>query len=124
MTLRYGDTDRQGHINNAAYCTLLESGRVDFLFYEDGSHIAGEGKSFVIVKLTVDYLQEMNFPGTVDVGSRIISIGSSSFTVGQGIFMKDTCYSTAESVIVLLDEQTRRSTPLPQHVIQVLQKIM
>src|SRR5207244_300346 len=99
VTLRYGDTDRQGHINNAAYCTLLESGRVDFLFNEDGSHIAGEAKSFVIVKLTVDYLQEMNFPGTAEVGSRIIAIGSSSFIVGQGIFMKDTCHSTAESVI-------------------------
>src|SRR5580704_1865021 len=100
VTLRYGDTDRQGHINNAAYCTLLESGRVAFLFNQDGSHIAGEGRSFVIVKLTIDYLIEMNFPGTAEIGSRIISIGRSSFTVGQGIFMGETCYSSAESVIV------------------------
>ena len=26
--LRYGDTDRQGHINNAVFVTFLETGRV------------------------------------------------------------------------------------------------
>jgi acyl-CoA thioester hydrolase len=26
--LRYADTDRQGHVNNAVFATFLESGRV------------------------------------------------------------------------------------------------
>lgn len=26
--LRYGDTDRQGHINNAVFATFFETGRV------------------------------------------------------------------------------------------------
>lgn len=123
VTLRYGDTDRQGHINNAAYCTLFESGRVGFLFDERGETPAGSGKSFVIVKLTLDYLVEMNFPGTAEVGSKIIAIGRSSFKVGQGIFIGDTCYSTAESVIVLTDDSTRKSTPLPPDLIGFLQKL-
>ena len=29
--IRYGDTDRQGHVNNAVYATYFESGRVDLL---------------------------------------------------------------------------------------------
>ena len=29
--LRYGDTDRQGHVNNAVFATFLETGRVDML---------------------------------------------------------------------------------------------
>lgn len=123
VELRYGDTDRQGHINNAVYCTLFESGRVDFLFDRGGQGVCGEGKNFVIARLTLDYLQEMNFPGTARVGSKILSIGRSSFRVGQAIFMGDQCYSTAESVIVLTDEKTRRSTPLGEALLKILKEL-
>jgi hypothetical protein len=30
--LRYADTDRQGHINNAVFATMLETGRVEVLY--------------------------------------------------------------------------------------------
>ncbi len=122
VNLRYGDTDRQGHINNAVYCTLFESGRVDFLFKPDGSHVAGSSSdySFVIARIALDYLREMKFPGTVQIGSRVLSMGRSSFTVGQAIFMGDVCYSTAESVIVLVDEKTKKSAPLTDNLRNVL----
>ncbi|WP_343068673.1 hypothetical protein [Kaustia mangrovi] len=29
--LRYADTDRQGHVNNAVFATFMETGRVAFL---------------------------------------------------------------------------------------------
>jgi len=122
VTLRYGDTDRQGHINNAAYCTFFESGRVAFLCHEHGT-IADDGFSFVIAKLSLDFLKEMNFPGTVEVGTRVNNIGKSSFTCGQALFKDGECCSTAESVIVLTDNSTRRSAPLPQKVISVLHNL-
>ncbi|MBZ0189817.1 MAG: acyl-CoA thioesterase [Candidatus Obscuribacterales bacterium] len=111
VELRYGDTDRQGHINNAVFCTLFESGRVAFL-YEDGQFIAGQGKSIVIAKLTLDYLKEMTFPGVCQIGSRVLSTGRSSIRIGQAIFKDGICTSTAESIVVLIDEATGKSTPL------------
>lgn len=122
INLRYGDTDRQGHINNAVYCTLYESGRVDFLF-NDGESVAGEGTAFVIAKIALDYLKEMHFPGDVKVGSKILSIGRSSFRVGQGIFYKDHCCSTAESVIVVIDPSSNKSIPIPDALRSVLERI-
>lgn len=122
INLRYSDTDRQGHINNAVYCTLLESGRVDFLF-ENGKPVSGNGTAFVIARLSIDYLHEMHFPGTVDVGSRILRIGSSSFSIGQAIFFQDKCCSTAESVIVMIDENTGSPAPLPDSLRQILQQL-
>ena len=118
VNLRYGDTDRQGHINNAVYCTLLESGRTAFLFDSEES-IAGVERSFVIVKLTLDYIGEMRFPGTARVGSSILKIGRSSFTVAQAIFKEDYCTSTAESIIVLLGADGR-STELTDDVLERL----
>ncbi len=122
VTLRYGDTDRQGHINNAVYCTLFESGRTAFLF--DGEEaIAGTNLSFVIVKLTLDYLTEMRFPGTVRVGSSILEIGRSSFHVGQAIFKDGICSSTATSVIVQIDDITGKSSRLTESTLAVLSSI-
>lgn len=123
INLRYGDTDRQGHINNAVYCTLYESGRVDFLF-DDGKSVAGEGTAFVIARIALDYLKEMHFPGDVKVGSKILSIGRSSFRVGQAIFYKGQCCSTAESVIVVTDPVTGKSKPIPEQLKIVLETIL
>ncbi|HYH19502.1 MAG TPA: thioesterase family protein [Azospirillum sp.] len=110
--LRYCDTDRQGHINNAVFAEMLEAGRVHFLF-EPGAPTAPPGCAFVIARMELDFLGEMNWPGTVDVGTAVLSIGRSSFRLGQGIFFNGACVGTAEAVIVLMDEATRRSAPLP-----------
>jgi len=121
VELRYGDTDRQGHINNAVYCTLFESGRVAFLLNKEGDTMGTrDGKSFMIVKLTLDYLSEMNFPGVAEIGSKIISVGRSSFTVGQAIFKDGVCVSTAQSIVVMTDDATHKSTPLTDEVREAL----
>ena len=46
--LRYVDTDRQGHVNNAVFASMLETGRVELLYNPDRSLADPEG-SFVIV---------------------------------------------------------------------------
>ena len=111
-TLRYADTDRQGHINNAVFATFLETGRVGFL-YDPAAPLAPSGCEFVIAKLTIDFRNELRWPGMVDIGTVVLALGRSSITMGQGIFAGDACAATAETVIVLTDATTRRSTPLP-----------
>lgn len=110
--LRYCDTDRQGHINNSVFSELCEAGRVGFL-YDPAAPAAVPGTAFVIARLVLDFRGELNWPGTVDVGTVVLSVGNSSFRLGQGIFDGDRCVATAENVIVLMDEATRRSAPLP-----------
>jgi acyl-CoA thioester hydrolase len=44
----------------------------------------------------------------------ILAVGRSSLTVAQGLFVGDACAATAETVIVMTDVATRRSTPLPE----------
>ncbi len=109
--LRYGDTDRQGHVNNAAFATFCETGRVSFLI-----PLLPDGCSFVIARLILDYRAEILWPGEVDIGTMVLAVGRSSFTLGQGLFVADRCVASAESVLVLTDNTTRRSTPLPDHL--------
>ncbi len=117
--LRYCDTDRQGHINNAVYSTLCESGRVGFL-YDAAQPFNQTGAQFVIVKLEINFIKELNWPGTVVIGSGVSQVGRSSFNLIQGIFLGDNCMATSTSVIVLLDEKNRKSTPLSQVTIDAL----
>jgi len=110
-SLRYGDTDRQGHVNNAVFATFCESGRVSFL-YDRKLDLAGPGGNFVIVRLELDFLAELFYPGTVEIGTRVLSIGRSSFRLGQGIFKNHACAATGECIMVLVDDATRKSKPL------------
>lgn len=109
--LRYGDTDRQGHVNNAVFATFCESGRVMFLFDEKLS-LAGPDGIFAVVRLEIDYRAELFYPGRIDIGTRVLGIGRTSFRLGQGIFNGNTCAATSESVLVLMDEPTRKAKPL------------
>lgn len=113
--LRFGDTDRQSHVNNASFATFCETGRVAFLC-DPSAPLAPEGCQFVIARLVLDFRGEIMWPGSVDIGSGLLSIGRSSFSLGQGLYVGERCVATAETVIVLTDERTRRSTPLPDVV--------
>lgn len=111
--LRYGDTDRQGHVNNAVFSTFLESGRVEIVVNPEFP-VLREGASFVIAALHLQFLREINWPGRVDIGTGIRKIGNSSIVFYQQLFQDGQCVAQAETVIVQTDDETRRSTPLTE----------
>lgn len=121
-TLRYGDTDRQGHVNNAVFSTFFESGRVA-LFYNPDKPLADAGASFVIARLVLNFRDEVNWPGRVDIGTRVASVGRSSVAMEQGLFQDGRCVATAETVIVHVDGTTRRSKPLSDTTVRCLERL-
>ncbi|WP_374545594.1 acyl-CoA thioesterase [Rhodoblastus sp.] len=108
--LRYGDTDRQGHVNNAVFATFLETGRVEMLI-NGGADLMGPDGAFVLARLLLDYRREVNWPGEVEIGTRVLSIGRSSLRLAQAVFQDGACVASGESVVVLTDVTTRRSKP-------------
>jgi acyl-CoA thioester hydrolase len=119
--LRYCDTDRQGHVNNAVFATFCETGRVSFL-YDKTLALAAPGCEFVIARLVIDFRAELYYPGTVDIGTRVLGIGRSSFTVGQGIFNGETCAATSEGVLVQMNTETRRGQPMAPKMLEWLRE--
>ncbi|MGO9388712.1 acyl-CoA thioesterase [Rhodoblastus sp.] len=108
--LRYGDTDRQGHVNNAVFVTFLETGRVELLLNSEVD-LCGPDGAFVLARLLVDYRREMIWPGEIEIGANVESVGRSSLRISQALFQRDVCVATAESIVVLTDVTTRRSKP-------------
>jgi acyl-CoA thioester hydrolase len=109
---RYGDTDRQGHVNNAVFATFCESGRVGFLRLGE-PRLVPAGFEFVIVRLTINFRRELMWGDVVDIGTDVSRIGNSSLVAVQGLFRGGECVADAESVLVMMDAQTRKSAPLP-----------
>ena len=121
--IRYSDLDRQGHVNNAVFATFSEVGRVAFM-YDPTRPLASEGRSFVIARLQIDFRAELFWPGHVDIGTGVLRVGRSSFTLAQGIFSKGQLAATTEATIVMVDKETRRSTPVPPATVEILQGMM
>ncbi len=107
--LRYADTDRQGHVNNAVFNTFLETGRVELLY---GDELMEDGTAFVIARLELDFLSEINWPGEVEIGTAVKEVGRSSFKLIQRVFQDDKPVAEAVTIIVQMHEATRKSHPL------------
>ena len=109
VSIRYSDQDPMEHVNNVATTAYLESGRFGFfkhLFQDTPLPLKG----IVLASLTVDYLQEITFPGSVEVGGLLAAVGNRSMTTHYGIFQGDTCCVVSQSINVFFDPATRRST--------------
>src|SRR5258708_23592060 len=120
--LRYGDTDRQGHVNNAVFTTLLEDGRVE-MSYGGESPLLDPGCAFVIGRLELDFIGEIHWPGRVQIGTRIRSISRSSLRMEQGLFQQERLVAWAESVLVQISEASRKSQALSPELIAKLKKL-
>lgn len=120
--LRYRDTDRQGHVNNAVFSTFLETGRVE-LIYDRARQLVEPGAAFVIARLELDFRAELLWPGEVEIGSRVASIGRSSIRLEQAIFQGGRCAASGITVMVQVDEATRKSRPFSEAVRERLEQL-
>jgi acyl-CoA thioester hydrolase len=118
--LRYADTDKLGHVNNAAFSTFFETGRVELL-HDPAAPLHGPGGGFVIARVTIDYVAEILWPGKVDIGTRVASVGRSSVRLEQALFQDGRHVASAESVIVHIDLAERKSRPLPPSSVAALE---
>ena len=92
------------------FATFMETGRVE-LIYNPADPLLDDGFSFVLAKLDIDYIAEVLWPGTVEIGSRVVRVGRSSVTMEQAVFQNGKLCASAETVVVQFDQATRRSHP-------------
>ena len=121
--IRFSDTDMVGHVNNVAFAALLESGRTTF----GQAHFRGhtpKGTLIVMARVEIDYRRELHWPASVDIGTRVIAIGRSSYTLGQGIFLAENCVTTGRTVLVMIDRQSRRAMTIPDEFRAVLEALL
>ena len=121
--VRFADLDRPGHVNNAVYPTYFETGRVARIYHPElGFQV--DGRTTVLARIEIDFLKELHWPGTIEIGTGIAEIRRSSYVFSQAIFSEGDCAARARSTMVLIDRATRKAQPLPPDLIERLNRVL
>lgn len=109
--LRFNDTDRLGHVNNAVFAVMLEQGRSELLV-ACGFPVDAGAHSVVIVRLELDFIAEMGWPGDVAIETEVKRLGTRSFTFAQRLVSGGVLCGRAETVLVVMDRIARRAVAI------------
>ena len=113
--VRFADLDPNQHVNNAVYATYFETGRVT-LMKDPTFGLMPDGLAWIMVRLDIHFRAELKWPGTIEMGLGVSKFGRTSVTFDQVVFSDRTCVASSQSVSVLIDEITRRPTPLTDEI--------
>lgn len=97
---RFGDMDSLRHLNNVALAGIHEETRLRFTRTFRHSPEGEDEQRSVLAQITIRYLAEGSYPGTLTAGIGALHIGRTSYTVGQALFQNGRCIGTADTVIV------------------------
>lgn len=119
-TVRFADLDPNQHVNNAVYATYFETGRVT-LMKDRAYGLMPEGLAWIMVRLDIHFRAELRWPGRIELGLGVASFGRTSVTFDQVVYSEDKCVASARAVTVLIDEKSRKPTPLTAEIIRNFQ---
>ena len=95
----FSDIDTNAHLNNGAYSRLFEEGRVD-LHRRAFGWPATPGLTMMLATITIEFLAEARYPGSVEVATAVARVGGSSFALDQAAYQEGTCVALAGCVMV------------------------
>jgi acyl-CoA thioester hydrolase len=125
IQVRWGDMDSMGHVNNARYFTYCESARMGYfqaVRMED--HFAGGRFGPALAAAQLNFRQQVRWPAAIEVETRVIAIGRSSFTMDYTLIRVADRVTVADGsgVIVWVDYSTGRPTPLPDGLRETIRR--
>ena len=120
--LRFADTDLNGHITHPAVAALLQNARA-LLLADPNGRLAVRGARWVTRSLTIDFLGETFWPGTVEIHTGITRVGTSSLHIQQCLAQEGNDKAEGRAVMVLMDIATGRAMAIPPAIRQVLSEI-
>nr|WP_123020419.1 acyl-CoA thioesterase [Herbaspirillum rubrisubalbicans] len=122
QSIRWGDMDAFGHVNNTIYFRFMEQCRIEWLEEVFGPTIAGlEGP--VIVNAHCNFRRQMKYPATIAVQMNAGHVGRTSVEttyVIRDAVDEQIIYADGAAKIVWVDFEKEKSTALPERLRQLL----
>lgn len=103
VQIRFSDLDILGHVSNAAYYELMESGRIGFF-----RTLTVDWGRMVIAHSECDHLREIpGGTGAVDVAVHVEKVGRTSFTLVHEIRVGEQLAAVGRTVHVVCSDDAR-----------------
>ena len=113
LEVRLGDLDPFGHVNNAVIATYVEQGRVIYLRDVLGTGVDPVSMPFILARLEIDYVSQVQFTDAVEVGSRVDWIGRTSIGMSHLLINQETReLARSEAVLVAFDYDVEKPMPV------------
>jgi acyl-CoA thioester hydrolase len=122
----WGDEDSFAHVNNVAYLRWCETARVEYLRRIDlFPELPPRGLGPILASVTCHYRLPLTYPDTVAVGTRVTSIGNSSFRMEHRMVSRSAGKVAAEveSSMVTVDYSTGKPERVPEHVREAIAQL-
>lgn len=124
VTLRITDYDVFGHVNNAAFLTIIEEARKDIFINQMGIDLTKV--TGVVANINITYLRPINFQPnqTIDVQMKIIGVNGSKIMVSFELVDDKTgvVYAKASMMQMTIDMKSMKPTTLPVHIQEPLER--
>lgn len=117
IPVRFRDLDPLNHVNNAIFNTYYEEARIDFI--QEVNRLADQlknGYSFVLANIEIAFINPVEYPAELLIGSGIRSLGNTSITSFQAIYTSgnEQLASVAEAHGVWFNLSEQRPTRIPE----------
>ena len=116
IPVRFRDLDPLNHANNALFSTYYEEARIAFIRkVPTFAQSLEKGFSFVLANIQIDFIRPVQFPANLLVGSGIKSLGNTSITSFQAIYIEKNkkLVSVSEASGVWFDVQKKQPARIP-----------
>lgn len=124
MTVRWGDMDAMGHVNNTLFPRYLEEGRVSFMnhlnMFGDAQPFGNSGP--ILAAITCNFRQQLVWPAQIRVQVAVAKLGTKSMTLNNRLLNKadGSVVTDGTATLVWFDFETQQTEALPDAVREAL----
>ena len=119
---RVSETDGVGHINNVFVPIWFEAGRRE-IFRIFSPNLDFVDWKLALVKVTVEYVDQLYLAENVEVRTGIEKIGTSSFTIKEEINQTNRLCARGQAIYVNYNFTKKRSEVIPNKIRNRLESI-
>lgn len=123
VTVRFGETDALGHINNTSYFIYLEEARIRFI-ESLGLGMDTRSWNFILASTKCDFVSQGYFNQQLYIKTYVSRIGTKSFQLEHEIVSAKTgdIIAKGNAIMVYFNFDQQASEPLPVWLTEKLKK--
>jgi acyl-CoA thioester hydrolase len=125
QSIRWGDMDMLGHVNNTVYFRYMEQARIEWLYrrMQEGRDAYAEPTGPIIVNASCTFLEPLVYPGDIEVRMYLGGLGRTSVGSFYEIVKNARVFAEGAAKIVWIDRASGRPTPLPESIAEPLRAL-
>lgn len=123
LLVMFADLDLNMHLNNVAAGRFFEHARGSvFSDCGMGKVVHDQGGRFFVVRVSIDYLHEVQVNQTLHIRTRFVAVGRSSMRVEQGAWVEGRCVLLSE--VVFAHAKDGGSAPWPPAAREMIERLV